>query len=274
MEKVRKIKPYFKIIALLLKRYFMLLKLGLKMRDKILIAFIFINHVLMKLIPSKKIKVRLVLVQLRPEYRFWVNLFSKELYAFTEIFIENTYSYKELFESSNNIIIFDVGANIGLYSIKQAFHSKNSSIYAFEPSKISFNTFKKNIYENGLNNIKIFNICVGETSKLIKFYDSQSSVNSHIANQNDDGYQIKMESLDNIIDFEKIIKIDIIKIDTEGYEVNILKGALNKALDITESIVLELHYEGEEDEIDSILLPKKFKKLTKTNDMIFYAKHD
>jgi hypothetical protein len=62
-----------------------------------------------------------------------------------------------------------------------------------------------------------------------------------------------------------------LKIDTEGYETQVLRGAC-EALKRTERIVLELHYPGERQEIEAIVFPMGFSLVKADGNLIFYRR--
>lgn len=121
--------------------------------------------------------------------------------------------------------VFDIGANEGGYSMLVKKYIPNCEIYAFEPNK--------QIYKN---NIKSFNIGLSDSKKTVSFYNNlNNSAFSSIYRDVITDYhkekpkitKIKLDSLDNI--YKKLrlktLEIDFLKIDTEGSELDVLKGA-------------------------------------------------
>ena len=132
---------------------------------------------------------------------------------------------------SNNLnSIFDVGANIGTYSILARDINKKCSIFAFEPVLETFVNLRENVSNK---DIKIFNFALGgdiREEKMLVSKDSKLSTllleNSQLADKNDVKYvSVKIitghEFLKNNYDLSQI---SLLKIDTEGYESEVLKG--------------------------------------------------
>ncbi|HPQ08427.1 MAG TPA: FkbM family methyltransferase [Bacteroidia bacterium] len=129
-------------------------------------------------------------------------------------------------------IVMDIGANIGSTSlfIAQKIGS-TGKVFSFEPDKYNFIQLSKNISLNKFKNIEIFNYGLGNIKGEFKLYISTTDNrggNRIIAdtNYNNKEYSIiHVERLDDFVEKNNISKIDLIKIDVEGYEYNVLIGA-------------------------------------------------
>jgi FkbM family methyltransferase len=127
---------------------------------------------------------------------------------------------------NNNIIVFDVGAHIGesVIRIKKIF--PEATIHCFEPVIQSFNILKKNIlYFNYkkviLNNFSLFNTV---SSKYIKIH-CRSDLSSFFSINKKKKQKTTTLTIDHYIKINKIKSVDFIKIDTQGSELEILRGA-------------------------------------------------
>lgn len=130
-------------------------------------------------------------------------------------------------------VIFDIGANIGLFI--KAFNKsqyKPKAIYAFEPSSYVHSILKVTVAR--FKNVKCFKLAFdkqdGETilNMPLKKSGSIRVGLSHIGNVSEGEYlkeTVKTMKLDNFLKEQDIEAVDLIKIDVEGAEYNILQGA-------------------------------------------------
>jgi len=124
---------------------------------------------------------------------------------------------------NKNSVAVDVGANIGYYTLLLAKICKK--VYAFEPDKMCFEILLKNIKENNLDNVVAINKAVSDEAGEADFVvDEENLGNSKIdvRSQISDIRKVETISLDNLLIKEKI---DLIKIDTQGWEPKVILGA-------------------------------------------------
>jgi FkbM family methyltransferase len=128
-----------------------------------------------------------------------------------------------------NSTFVDCGCNFGAYSIPIARKFKNNVIYSIDASEEAINSLKKNINLNKIENIKCFNLGIGEKNEIKYFEDNInkfSNSGSYRFVNNKTQKKIKLFKLDYLYE-KKLIKIKkkvIIKIDIEGYDFLALKG--------------------------------------------------
>ncbi len=135
----------------------------------------------------------------------------------------------------DNPILFDVGANIGNYTNSLLLRFPNAQVHSFEPHPNNYSRLC-NRTKNG--NVKFYNIALGDNKKSQILYDISNTrgsakaslyekVISEIHKQDVVKFNVQVETLDEIADKEGIRYIDFLKIDAEGNELSVLKGAFN-----------------------------------------------
>lgn len=125
--------------------------------------------------------------------------------------------------------IIDIGANVGLYSLYAKF-LPDCMFYSFEPFKKVFDILNKNIELNNINNIITYNIGLADKKekKELKISLTNNGLNTMGNNplrfNTDDVNEVNVDTIDNLF-YDNNIEVNYIKIDTEGFEYYILKGA-------------------------------------------------
>ena len=169
---------------------------------------------------------------------------------------------------SNINLIFDVGAHKGESINLFLKNMKVENIVSFEASPLNFKYLennKKNLEKKFPNTkITIENIALGSDDKIVAFNQFSESSSSTINDINQESkyfkrkfnllnfrnkkniyksFKLKTETLDNYIKKKNFEKISFLKIDTEGYEYEILKG-LKKRIEFIDTIMFEHHYDN------------------------------
>jgi FkbM family methyltransferase len=128
-------------------------------------------------------------------------------------------------------VIFDIGANIGQTAFNmyqtQVKKGLNPIIYAFEPYPKTFSKLESNIRLNKTTEIHAFNIGLS-TEKGVLHMMQHSPANSggfRMTTDSANSISVPVISLDEFVSEHQIAPIDFIKIDVEGFEVQVLNGA-------------------------------------------------
>lgn len=152
---------------------------------------------------------------------------------------EETIEWVNKFESNGKIIFWDVGANIGIYSIYAALKHQNIEIISFEPSTSNLRMLSRNISINGLEERIIINQfpLSNNENKYLMFKEEKfmEGVASHTWGENfnfegknfesKNNYKIYGTSINYLLENKILSLPNYIKIDVDGIEHLILKGA-------------------------------------------------
>jgi FkbM family methyltransferase len=174
----------------------------------------------------------------------------------------------EWIESFNEGSIFwDIGANIGLYSIYAAKYN-NAQVYAFEPSVFNLEFLAKNIYKNTLSEkVRIFPLALSNHPGFNLFkmnnpvWGGALSTFGEDYDQNGESFKATFEytiagvTADKIVELLSTPKPDYIKIDVDGIEHLILEGCEN-ILKTVNSVLIEINdgFERQSNDSEKYLL--------------------
>ncbi len=157
----------------------------------------------------------------------------------------------------------DIGANIGVYSLLASGINKCNTI-SFEPVPSTFKYLVDNIEINQLGNaIDAKNIGLSSKEDNLFFTKSQDTVNHVVEFESDDTVKVSVQALDQI-SIPQDIKDILIKLDVEGFELNVLNGAINLLADSRlKALIVELNGSGEkygfkDSEVDKKLMENGF----------------
>lgn len=172
-------------------------------------------------------------------------------------------------------VVFDVGANIGNYSlaVQKAFNSVN--IHAFEPTAITFQSLQKNLESlNVVSNM----LALGASNKQVDLYASKDNhaLNSLVLREHSNHVWERSEmvlqtSLDSYCSQNNIAQIYLLKIDTEGYEMEVLKGATEI---LAKGKIKHIQFEFGGSMIDSRLFFRDFWKILTPQYNLFFMQQD
>lgn len=180
-------------------------------------------------------------------------------------------------------VIFDLGANCGHFSVFASEKYPYAKIYAFEPSPYLEKTMLKNINQR---NIVLDKTAIAEKEGEMEFYihkDSQqanSLIKENVTFYTDkvEAVKVKTQTLDKIAEQYGVNEIDVMKIDCQGAESMILRGATH-ILTKTRCLILEisLHDDGVEDLLKLVKAHFPFQKIINPVDMgadILFSKEE
>ncbi len=126
-------------------------------------------------------------------------------------------------------VFFDIGSNIGLMAIFAAKKTGDTGVvHSFEPEPETFKILQQNCSLNHLRNIQLNNIALGSEEREGIIYpnmDINRGASSLVRQDNSAGKTVWISTLDQYLEKNKVHPIKLMKIDIEGYELEMLKGA-------------------------------------------------
>ncbi len=154
-----------------------------------------------------------------------------------------------------DFVVIDVGAHIGALSIYLAKHIvTNGWVYAFEADPVNFQALIRHVAQNNVFNIRCFNNAISDVdgkqvsiihsfsnsggSRIVKDIKDKDNVGMGSYN---DIHKVITISIDTFVYSNKLKRVDAIKIDVEGYETNVLRGALQTIQEYKPVLMVEIN---------------------------------
>ena len=175
---------------------------------------------------------------------------------------QNYVTHNRYVNLKDEAIVFDIGSNIGSMTLPFAKVASRGHVYAFEPTEYAYHKLIKNISLNPklaerITPVQLFLSDQTKSEHQIKAYSSWrvngSALNTHPVHGGSIKSAVSVPSvtLDDYCEENKIETIHLIKIDTDGHELNVLKGALRTLKKCLPYVIFEIGlYVMKEQEIE------------------------
>lgn len=207
---------------------------------------------------------------------------GKSIFMYPNCNVSSMYAYTDIPDKEeinilrnlvkDGAIFFDIGANIGSYSVSMM--DLCDEIIAFEPHPYTSKRCKMNFLLNGYNEANVKQLALSDSIGKIHFSDyGGSSTINHIVEDNS-GIEVEVTTLDKFVEDNKFLTINkyIIKVDVEGFEEQVFKGGANflKNYDI-QGIIFECF---SKDNVFNVLESYGYKRITQLSENNYFATKD
>jgi FkbM family methyltransferase len=126
-------------------------------------------------------------------------------------------------------ICFDIGANVGYYTVLFAKLAQHGQVNAFEPVPLNYHLLNINLLANGVKNAVASSLAVGDSDGVAQFVIAEDTAYSSLVDTGRkpqrDVIQVSMTTLDSYCLRHEIPRIDFLKVDVEGAEAKVIGGA-------------------------------------------------
>lgn len=173
----------------------------------------------------------------------------------------------DLVELPPNPTIVDIGGHIGIFSINicNMFVNLNPNVYCYEPFEYNYELLNENVRINRFEKyIKTYKKAIGTENKIVYLENIEVPNGIKITEKNT-GHEVEQISLYDIFNHLNFKKIDLLKIDIEGGELEILDKYYKELSDYCDKILVEIHYgsaisDRMEAQLSSVGFKLRFKK--------------
>ena len=179
-------------------------------------------------------------------------------------------------------VCVDVGANIGLTALYLAnIVGPSGNVYAFEPVPATFSFLRESVSHSGLNNIRAFQVALGSSISRLRFRDRRSFSSGNSAflqsselNTLSPTVDVSCVTLDSFSLLNGLAKIDLVKIDVEGFETDVLEGGEFSLATFAPWVLLEFNHFciGVNREISPMVAFRQIRSVFKT--IAYYSRKD
>jgi FkbM family methyltransferase len=135
----------------------------------------------------------------------------------------------DIYNISEGDTVFDIGANIGQTALQMARSFPGASIHAFEPVPSVYRRLSNNTH--GVPSIQTHNLALGSSEQTVKIRKIESDsiqttrVLDSSGNDLDDYDTVKVSTVDSFCESNGIKRIALLKTDTEGFDLDVLRGS-------------------------------------------------
>lgn len=176
--------------------------------------------------------------------RYCVGVRSGEVNTLVELYKDRVYDRVREFIPEEGWVVFDIGANVGMFAVRQA--RRGAKVFAFEPNPAVYQRLIRTVAASGVQDkVQTFEVALGFMPSVGAFqvplgFTCGGSVVPNASSGDGVTITVDVTSLDHILESVSVTRIDLLKIDVEGAEVELLHGAAN-ALTIVQRIIVECH---------------------------------
>ena len=154
--------------------------------------------------------------------------FGKFIFAFREYY-DPELAYLEKVLSPGKVFV-DVGANFGVYTlIASKLVGEHGRVFAFEPTAESFQVLQQNLALTHFSNVRAFQVALAQTRGKAWLYHGSDPRGNSLGRDpgcGNKGEEVQTEALDNLLEENGIDRVDVMKVDAEGAEELVLRGAI------------------------------------------------
>jgi FkbM family methyltransferase len=163
-------------------------------------------------------------------------------------------SFESLFVlTEKKSVVLDIGTNLGFTLLNFAQRANEGLVFGFEPDPVNYANCKFNVEQNSFPNIRLMNFGLGNEEIMLPM-EVRVAINrggNRINISADNTVDVQIRRLDNVVRELGLTKIDIIKIDVEGFELNVLRGAAKTLAEMKPILFIELDDGNLRDQGDS-----------------------
>lgn len=153
-------------------------------------------------------------------------------------------------------VVIDAGAHMGCFTLLAASMAPDGRVFSFEPEPANFELLSENVRLNGFGHVKIFSRAVGGSAgpRALHYSRNPDTTGGHsLLGNGEPSITVDCTTLDRIVADHALERIDFLKLDCEGAELELLRAASPGSLAKLRRGALEVHSEENRVGVSKIL---------------------
>ncbi|MEP7319451.1 MAG: FkbM family methyltransferase [Panacibacter sp.] len=192
------------------------------------------------------------------QYKVLASDYPSLYFLYKEVFCLSEYFFRS---TRKDPVIIDCGANIGMATLYFKHLYPEAKIIAFEASPHIYQLLKQNIENNHITNTDLYNIALYDEEKELSFFSGSGFQNlvGSVKQNRGGGNEVKIPAKKLSTYLKTMDRVDLIKMDVEGAELNIINDLFSSSLlQKADQYIIEYHHNinGETSNLSDFL--KKF----------------
>lgn len=183
-------------------------------------------------------------------------LLQRQFYFFGTYFVEEKNLDRWVKEAEQAKVVFDIGANLGIYSLAALASRPDAIVHAFEPTPEIARRLRETAALNSLDNLTVHQVAVSNRCGTAALHRLRGELGTNegmnyidtgkIADEGAPGENVQTVSLDEFCRQNGVGQIDLLKIDVQGHEFPVLQGAESLIrLGKIHTVFMELNWVGQ-----------------------------
>jgi FkbM family methyltransferase len=173
--------------------------------------------------------------------------------AFDDVWVRDVY---QVYSPRDDHVIIDVGAHMGFFTLK--FVTRARQVIAVEPDPLNFDFLKYNVIMNGVEDkVILCNLALGKENGKIFLDRSFYGFGRTKSTSKETKYSSQMKTLDTLVRERLLDSVGLVKIDTEGFELDVLQGAVETLKRHKPDLIIAAYHFPEEYVVLSYFLRKQ-----------------
>ena len=182
---------------------------------------------------------------------YYVDASRRDLTPYASVWIEREYEPDPRFLPPPDGVVVDIGAQVGFLTTRMARRVSSGRVVAIEPYPLSFSRLQRSVLANRLPNVTLVQCALSSEAGTFTFASAEHSVDSRLvlpgrisprlmAQPGMRTYKVECTTVDLLAEREHLDRIDLMKLDVEGAEIEVLRAA-GKTLPRVQAMLIEIH---------------------------------